>query len=87
MQERNWEVWKRNPENDEELDLPHTLLFLFHSAAFGQLTSADIVGTVTDATGAVVPNAAITLTNLGTNETRNTYPTVPATTTSPHFCP
>jgi Carboxypeptidase regulatory-like domain len=48
-----------------------TLLFLFHSPVFCQLTSADIVGTVTDATGAVVPNAAITLTNLGTNETRN----------------
>src|SRR5580698_6152211 len=42
----------------------------FTSAAFSQLTSADIVGTVTDATGAVVPNAAIVLTNLGTNEKR-----------------
>src|ERR1700723_3389510 len=46
------------------------LLFLFTSAAFSQLTTADIVGTVTDATGAVVPNADITLTNLGTNEKR-----------------
>jgi hypothetical protein len=42
----------------------------FTSAAFSQLTTADIVGTVTDATGAVVPNADITLTNLGTNEKR-----------------
>jgi hypothetical protein len=42
----------------------------FTSSAFSQLTTADIVGTVTDATGAVVPNADITLTNLGTNEKR-----------------
>jgi hypothetical protein len=47
-----------------------TLLFAFTSAAFCQLTTADILGTVTDATGAVVPNAKITLTNLGTNGTR-----------------
>jgi Carboxypeptidase regulatory-like domain/TonB dependent receptor len=46
------------------------LLFAFTSAAFCQLTTADILGSVTDATGAVVPNAKITLTNLGTNETR-----------------
>ncbi len=42
----------------------------FTSAAFSQLTTADIVGTVTDATGAVVPNAVVVLTNLGTNEKR-----------------
>jgi hypothetical protein len=47
-------------------------LFLLKSPVFCQLTSADIVGTVTDATGAVVPNADITLTNLGTNEKRTT---------------
>ena len=47
-----------------------TLLILFTSAAFAQLTTADILGTVTDATGAVVPNATVTLTNLGTNEKR-----------------
>src|SRR3984957_8906610 len=42
----------------------------FTSAAFSQLTTADIVGTVTDATGALVPRADITLINLGTNEKR-----------------
>jgi hypothetical protein len=40
------------------------------SVAFSQLTTADIVGTVMDATGAVVPNASVVLTNLGTNEKR-----------------
>jgi hypothetical protein len=48
------------------------LLVLFTSAAFAQLTTADILGTVTDATGAVVPNATIVLTNIGTNEKRTT---------------
>src|SRR3984957_11848194 len=48
------------------------LLVLFTSAAFAQLTTADILGTVTDATGAVVPNATIVLTNVGTNEKRTT---------------
>src|SRR5271156_2604476 len=48
------------------------LLVLFTSAAFAQLTTADILGTVTDATGAVVPNATVVLTNVGTNEKRTT---------------
>src|ERR1700728_4583870 len=47
-----------------------TFLILFTTVAFGQLTTADILGTVTDASGAVIPNATVTLTNLGTNETR-----------------
>src|SRR6201996_9059150 len=48
------------------------LFVLFTSAAFAQLTTADILGTVTDATGAVVPNATVVLTNVGTNEKRTT---------------
>jgi hypothetical protein len=47
-----------------------SLLVLLAPAAVCQLTTADILGTITDSTGAVVPNANVTLTNLGTNETR-----------------
>ena len=46
------------------------LLLVSALAAHAQVTTADIVGTVTDATGAVVSNATVTITNLGTNEQR-----------------
>ena len=39
---------------------------------FAQLTTADILGTVSDSSGAVVTNASVTLKNLDTNETRST---------------
>lgn len=35
-----------------------------------QVTTADLVGTVTDNAGAMLPNAKVTVTNLGTNNTR-----------------
>lgn len=35
-----------------------------------QVATADVVGTVSDNTGAVLPNAKVTITNLGTNLTR-----------------
>jgi hypothetical protein len=50
--------------------LSFVLLLMCTCVARGQLTTADIVGTVTDATGAVIPNASIVLTNLGTNQER-----------------
>ncbi len=46
------------------------LVSAISSVAFGQLTTADILGTATDASGAVIPNAAVTLTNLDTQQQR-----------------
>ena len=46
--------------------------FFFGSQAFGQLITADIVGSVTDAAGAVVPNAKVTAVNAATSEARTT---------------
>jgi len=48
------------------------LMFAVASAsAVAQITTADVVGRVTDSTGAVVPGAQVTLTNLGTNIARS----------------
>jgi carboxypeptidase family protein/TonB-dependent receptor-like protein len=45
-----------------------TVVFLFHQAALGQASyTAQIRGVVTDQTGAVVPNATVTITNDATN--------------------
>ncbi|HEY1744772.1 MAG TPA: carboxypeptidase regulatory-like domain-containing protein, partial [Granulicella sp.] len=41
-------------------------------AALAQLTTADILGTVTDSTGAVIPKANVTLVNVDTNLQRTT---------------
>ncbi len=43
----------------------------FHSRAYGQVLYGSIVGTVTDPSGAVVPNSAITVTDIGTQQTRS----------------
>ena len=49
------------------------VLFLMAAgSASAQLTSADIVGTVTDSTGASIPNATVTVVNLDTHQTRST---------------
>ncbi|MFM8394183.1 MAG: carboxypeptidase regulatory-like domain-containing protein, partial [Acidobacteriota bacterium] len=46
------------------------LMLFCQVTARGQVTTADVVGSVTDNTGAVLPNARVTITNLGTNTTR-----------------
>src|SRR5690242_12213999 len=46
------------------------VLFLWCSAAWGQTTFGSIAGSVSDSTGAVIPGAQVTLTNLGTTEKR-----------------
>jgi hypothetical protein len=42
------------------------------AAAWSQVTTATLYGTVTDPTGAVLPGADVTITNEGTSETRQT---------------
>jgi Carboxypeptidase regulatory-like domain len=50
--------------------LSTVLLLLSCPALFGQTTFGSIVGTVTDSTGAAVPGAQVTLTNIATSEKR-----------------
>jgi type 1 fimbria pilin len=60
------------------LSLLAALLFLsglaFPMASFAQ-TTADIVGRVTDSSGAVMPGATVTLENVGTRDLRTTVTT------------
>ena len=47
------------------------LLALFCSAAAGQVNTASVTGTVTDPTGAAIPNAKVGTTNEATNVTNS----------------
>jgi len=46
------------------------LCVILHTGAFAQVTTADIVGRVTDASGAILPGVTVTVENIGTHETR-----------------
>jgi hypothetical protein len=48
------------------------LCFAFIHVAFGQVITGDIVGSVSDPSGAAIPGAAVTVTNTGTQFTRKT---------------
>jgi Carboxypeptidase regulatory-like domain/TonB dependent receptor len=55
-----------------------TVLVLVLPASYSlvaQQTTADVVGTVTDTSGAVIPGATVALTNLDTGETQTTFTT------------
>src|SRR5690242_2519315 len=47
-----------------------TILIAVAIAAFAQSNTCTITGVVQDVNGAVVPNATVTVTNVGTNETK-----------------
>src|SRR5215467_3495329 len=47
------------------------LAFLTPSTAVAQVTTADIVGRVTDSTGAVLPGATVTIENVATHDVRS----------------
>src|SRR6185295_261926 len=47
-------------------------LFMAANWASAQVNTADVLGTVTDAGGAVIPNVKVTVTNTATNDTKTT---------------
>src|SRR5579872_2979497 len=47
-----------------------TIVFSLSLGLYAQQNAATVVGTVTDASGAVIPDATVTVTNLGTQAVR-----------------
>jgi hypothetical protein len=63
------------------------LLVLFPISLFGQAVTATLLGTVTDSSGAVVPNAAITVTETSTNVARKAITNQEGIYTIPYLPP
>src|SRR5436190_18749995 len=61
---------KRLDRFEARVHLSSVLLFLASVAALAQIISSSIVGSVTDATGAVVPRVSISVTNESTGIAR-----------------
>lgn len=67
--------------------VPVVLVGLFSSAAGLAQTFGEITGVVEDSSGAVLPNALVTVTNLGTNFTRSVSTNSAGTYTFPALLP
>ena len=63
------------------------ILFSLTGAAWGQAVSSTMVGTVTDSSGAIVPNASVTATEVRTGVTRKTNTTSDGVYTIPYVAP
>ena len=53
------------------ITLALTLLFPITGTVYGQTATGSISGTVSDPSGSAVPGSRVTLTNVGTNESRS----------------
>lgn len=53
------------------LILPVVLVVFFSLCSYGQVTGATLTGTVTDSTGAAIPNVQVSIKNQSTGETRS----------------
>ena len=62
-------------------------LFFLCAAGIAQVTTGSILGTVHDSSGAVVPNATVTITDTGKGTAPSSKPTMKASTTFPSSSP
>ena len=67
MQQRMFSPAQAAPEEFSPSGWRSLCAGFFARFAQAQLTNGDVIGTVTDTTGAVIPGAKVTLTNTGTN--------------------
>ena len=70
-----------------QLLLLFVIAFFGAGVAVGQIGRGTILGTVTDATGAVVANATVEISNVGTNMTQKTQTTSAGTYNVPYLPP